>query len=485
MEDQEILCKFLECNINVHPKALEELRNFEEREFLQIVRESQEHNISVFTLEFLKKIKKKKVVVKGRKKNLYEEYDAEIKINKDKDITGRSFCAGNIENFVNLFNNRYEVLSRIFKSRQSFAGANYIEVLRRINAQEVSVVGIVNDVRETKKGHVVIELEDPSGIINALVLNKEEDLKALTREIIKDEVIGVRGRLSRDFLIVQEIEFPDVPHQREVRKSPVPLCAVFISDIHIGSTQFLEHKFTQFIRWLRGEEGNAAQRRLASRVKYIVVGGDVVDGVGIYPEQKEELSIKSIDAQYSTFYKFVEQIPEHIHIIIIPGNHDATRQAEPQPAIEREFAPELYEDSRIHMAGNPVSLELHSVRVLSYHGRSLDDIISAIPGLSYRKPAQAMVKLLKKRHLSPIYGGKVPLAPENIDYLVIEEPPEILHMGHVHTCDITSYRNTVVVNSGTFQAQTSFQKKMNLTPTPGIVPIVDLSTLKAVRMEFV
>jgi DNA polymerase II small subunit len=68
--------------------------------------------------------------------------------------------------------------------------------------------------------------------------------------------------------------------------------------------------------------------------------------------------------------------------------------------------------------------------------------------------------------------------------LVIDTIPDIMHSGHVHAFDVSSYRGTLLVNSGTWQAQTSFQANMGLEPTPSIIPIVDLSTLRVVRRNF-
>ncbi|GBE54507.1 DNA polymerase II small subunit [archaeon BMS3Bbin15] len=492
MNKTEILCRFLDCNINIHPSVLGELRQLcsSELDMSRILDITKRKGTSVVTQELLDEIKngnekKTEVIIKGRKKVTAEEYDADIKISRSKDITSKSFTSGNINNFVKFFNHRYEVLGKVLKNRQALTGSNLIEIVKNHSPSESSIIGIVNNKKETKRGHILIELEDPSGISNALILNRDEDLKKISTEIVTDEIIGLKGKYGRGLFIVNEIFFPDVPINREVRKSPDPVVAVLISDVHVGSAKFLDDVFLRFIKWLRMEEGNSSQRELASKVKYIVIGGDIVDGVGIYPEQKEELVIRDIHKQYAKFYEYLSMIPDYIEIIITPGNHDATRQAEPQPAISEDFVQEYYEDPRIHMTGNPLTAELHGVRVVSYHGRSLDDIISAIPGMSYTKPAKAMLSLLKKRHLSPIYGGKVPLAPENTDYLILEELPEILHMGHVHTFDHLTYRNTLVINSGTFQSQTSFQKKVNLQPTPGKIPVVDLQTLKIVKMEFI
>ncbi len=106
-----------------------------------------------------------------------------------------------------------------------------------------------------------------------------------------------------------------------------------------------------------------------------------------------------------------------------------------------------------------------------YHGRSLDDIISRVSRLSYEKPHDAMVELLKRRHLAPLYGERSPIAPEKDDYLVVDDVPDIVHSGHVHTYGTGFYRGVFLVNSSTWQSQTEFQKKVNLNPMPGNVAI--------------
>jgi DNA polymerase II small subunit len=124
------------------------------------------------------------------------------------------------------------------------------------------------------------------------------------------------------------------------------------------------------------------------------------------------------------------------------------------------------------------------VNFLVYHGRSLDDIIATVPNLSYDRPAAAMQVLLKSRHLAPMYGKRTALSPELRDMLVIDPVPDVFHAGHVHAIDVLDYRGTLVINSGTFQAQTPFQANMGMEPTCSIVPIVDLSTLEVLKRSF-
>ncbi|MGI0024546.1 MAG: metallophosphoesterase family protein, partial [Nitrososphaera sp.] len=179
------------------------------------------------------------------------------------------------------------------------------------------------------------------------------------------------------------------------------------------------------------------------------------------------------------------RVPKHIKIFVIPGNHDPGRRALPQPSISRnELEEQLQHLENCKMLGNPALLELNGVKVLMYHGQSLDDVIATTPGLSYAKPAEAMKVLLKARHLAPTYGARTPIAPEQEDMMVISEVPDILHSGHVHVVEMQNYKGTLIVNSGAWQRQTNFQQTMGITPTPGIGILVNLATLQPFIKDF-
>jgi DNA polymerase II small subunit len=92
--------------------------------------------------------------------------------------------------------------------------------------------------------------------------------------------------------------------------------------------------------------------------------------------------------------------------------------------------------------------------------------------------------LLKSRHLAPIYGKRTAIAPEKKDFMVIERPPDVFHAGHVHVLRCNKYKGTLIVNSGAWQGQTTFQQKMGLNPTPGILPIVNLQTSMISTIDF-
>jgi DNA polymerase II small subunit len=95
-----------------------------------------------------------------------------------------------------------------------------------------------------------------------------------------------------------------------------------------------------------------------------------------------------------------------------------------------------------------------------------------------------MEEMLQHRHLAPAYGRKTPIAPGRHDPLIIDPLPEILHTGHVHVKGITSYRGVLGINAGAWQSQTSYQKQMNVNPTPALTVVVDLQTLTRQVIDF-
>ncbi|OGS60003.1 MAG: hypothetical protein A3K59_05215 [Euryarchaeota archaeon RBG_19FT_COMBO_69_17] len=390
-----------------------------------------------------------------------------------RDITGQSTCEGTIEDFTRYFRHRFQTLGSMLRSRRELAGALDIAKAKR-STREVRIVGMVSEVRTTKNGHRILDIEDEVDRASVLL---PADSPLASEVVVSDEVLGVVGTVNdRGLLIAQSLVRPDIPVSRAFRGTSDHIRAAFMSDIHVGSRTFLEDKWSKFLTWVQdGDE-------VARSVRYLVVSGDVVDGIGVYPRQDEELAIDDIYGQYEALARHLQELPDHVTVLLIPGNHDAVRPAEPQPALPASIQ-KLF-DSNVVFAGNPSLLSLHGVRILAYHGRSMDDFVSTIPGMSYHRPLDAMKAMMRMRHLAPIYGGKTPIAPEATDHLIIEEVPDIFATGHVHSVGVEAYRGVVLVNSSTWQAQTPYQKMRNIDPLPARLPLVDLATGQAVIREF-
>ncbi len=67
---------------------------------------------------------------------------------------------------------------------------------------------------------------------------------------------------------------------------------------------------------------------------------------------------------------------------------------------------------------------------------------------------------------------------------MIDVVPDILHCGHVHTVGVSWYRDVLTINSGTWQSQTEFQKRMNLQPNPAQATVVDLASMEYRIVQF-
>jgi len=393
------------------------------------------------------------------------------------DITGRSTCVGDYDDFVHYFRDRYakirEILSRRLNSRP-------IESLGKSSTgREVSIIGMVMDVRATAKGNRVIELEDPTGMITA-VIARDSEIYEQSAQIVTDEVIGVTGTTDGNGrLFVKSLLWPDMPAQTAPLEKGSGH-ALLLSDLHVGSKYFMADAWERFMGWLNGEADDPSG--LAAQVQYLLIAGDLVDGVGIYPGQQNDLAVMDIYAQYQAAAERLNSIRKGIKVIIAPGNHDIVRQAEPQPSLPEDVQSYFRKD--MLFVGNPAWVTISGVSVLMYHGRSIDDLVLRLPGISYAAPEKAMIEMLRRRHLSPIYGSRVSIAPEQEDHYVISRPPAILHCGHVHTVGIARYKGVSVINSGTWQSQTDFQKKMNIQPVAGVAPLVDLATMKVRKLIF-
>jgi len=360
-----------------------------------------------------------------------------------------------------------------------------LEALNAPTNSKVKIIGMITDKRESKQ-RIFLRIEDTQASATVLVpSNLDNAVFERTQATLLDQVVCISAIKGRDnLLILEDVLFPEIP-QKTPRKTSEPVYAALISDLHVGSKQFMNEELNRYLLWLNGKFGDSHLRDIASHIKYVVIAGDLVDGIGVYPGQVRELAIKDIYRQYSVVSRFLEQIPDYIELIVIPGNHDASRKALPQPAIPKEYAEPVYEARKIHSLGNPSTISLHGVEVLVYHGRSLDDVVTVVPGMNYSTPEKAMKLLLQCRHLAPIYGQKTPIAPQKRDFMVIERIPDIFHAGHVHVLKYDTYRGTLIVNSGAWQKQTEYMKKMGFVPIPGIVPVVNLQTLQLTTISFV
>ena len=463
LDAQQITLRFLETSLQVHPDVVRYIQEQDEPDLIERI---------------IAQVPKDTVVVSSRhlpgmiatRDGTRFLTDPSVEV-----ISGSPGTSGSVNgtaDYLYYFRDRFTRLGGMIRSRCSAMPMEGLTRSPRYRQEECTIIGMVTDVKTTTNGHRIAELEDTSANMTVL-FRKDRPVFLDAERIIHDEVIGVKGKLSND----GQLFFADTLYRPDIRIDNVPYKsekagkAAFISDVHVGSDTFLSDCWNRFADWLSDSD-----------ISYLLIAGDLVDGIGVYPGQESELVIKNIYEQYDRFGEMVSDLPHRIKIIVSPGNHDVVRGAEPQPVIPEKFTKKFPENCQL--VENPALVNLQGVRVLMYHGRSIDDMIGLIPGASYEKSGIMMQEMLQRRHLAPAYGRKTPIAAGRSDRLIIDPLPEILHTGHVHIKSLMNYRGVLGINAGTWQSQTAFQKQMNVTPTPAQAVVVDLQTLEPETFTF-
>ena len=397
-----------------------------------------------------------------------------------------------VRDFTSYFRARYQSLQRILMQRpelqQNLVSINKISGERT----NLSIIGIVVEKRVTKNKNLMIKFEDLTGRISALarfdsgMKNRNgESIFEKASELLMDDVVGIKASGNSDMLFIQDIFFPD-SFLYEKKKFEEDFNIVFLSDMHCGSDRHLGRGFKKFLNWIDSEDS------IAKKVKYIFFSGDNVDGVGIFPGQEPLLNLKSMKEQYELLASYLNKIPKRITIFMCPGQHDATRVAEPQPIISKRYAPQLYEIENLILVTNPCLIKLleknKEFNVLMYHGASIHSFINEIRELrelkAHRCPAKAVRHMLKRRHLAPSHGEVVYIPNAEVDPLVIQEVPDVLCTGEVHRLDIETYNGSMIITGSCWQAQTSFEEKVGNIPDPCKVPILNLKTRELKVYDF-
>ncbi len=84
----------------------------------------------------------------------------------------------------------------------------------------------------------------------------------------------------------------------------------------------MEAEFIRFLNWL-----SSTDDEIVRKIKFVCIGGDLIDGIGIFPNQDRELLEMDTIKQMTHAIDLLAKIPNHIKVFIIPGNHDQGRRA--------------------------------------------------------------------------------------------------------------------------------------------------------------
>jgi len=413
-----------------------------------------------------------------------ENTEKNFKIIDAYDVTGKNLSQGSVEDFLSLFVDKYRALYDILKKRENLKPITIEEAKKESKNTEVDIIGMVLDKRTTKNGNLLLTVDDPTGRVN-IVIMENKGFEIDPKEILFDNVLGFKcSVLSKDIFIAKEIMYADLPYENTLTTTNQDSFVVILGDTHIGSKLFREEEFNDFIDWINGINVTKDDQEIISKIKYLIIAGDIVDGIGIYPKQYDELAIIDIFEQYRVFEELILKIPKDIEIFLIPGNHDAVRLSDPQPAIPEKYLPNCYKKKNIHVLGSPSWIELEGLLFLLYHGFTLTGVFGKIKDLKMDKPDLAQKELLIRRDLMPQFGEKQTFIPIEKNFLVIREVPAVFVCGHMHHHAYSKYKHCHIISTSCWQSITAFQQEMGHIPTVSKALLFNIRNQKVCIKDF-
>lgn len=401
-----------------------------------------------------------------------------------------------VNDFTLYFNKRLQYFTQLLKNRVNIDNIMRISSLKDLYStnSEVSVIGLVNEITTTNKGHYMISIEDKSGVIKCFINKDKTDLVAIVETLCLDEGIAISGKIGENIIWTDEIIIPSPPNATDLKRTENEEFILFFSDLHFGAKVFVDEAFQKMIDWLNGESSNEKLNKTAKKIKHIVIPGDIIEGIGIYPGQGKDARILSSELQYHEAARWLSQIPKHISIIIIPGNHDIVRLSEPQPKLPYDKTYALYNMENVIMLSNPSRVILFpndpsgGVEVYLYHGGSLFYYADKIKYLreigGAKKPEEVVKYLLEKRHLAPSHGATLYIPDTQNDPLVIKKMPDFFAVGHTHKLSLANYKGCTIISCGCWVEMSDYQEKMGMYPDVGKCILINTKTRKPQIINF-
>ena len=483
--------------------VLESVKNTTQRKIItREVFQDKERASNVFSAlpeQHQKKLEKLKIKL-GLKIEISKEVISEIQEGKPKQflengsnvkVLSKPTRVGKkleLKDFLNHFRDRFNEMRNFL---QESSQLNNLVSIGKIygNRQGISLIGMVTSKRVTKNKNLLFEIEDLTGRIKVVVNQNKKEIYEKAEEVALDSVVGFKGSGSREIMFVNDIIFPDATIP-ERKRSDVEEYALFIGDLHFGSKLFLEESFLKFIDYLNGKVPNTPE---VDNIKYLFILGDVVTGVGNYPNQERDLKIVDLEEQFISLARLLDKIRKDIKIIISPGNHDGVRLMEPQPLLDEKYAWPLYDLENAILTTNPSYINIGAsdsfvgFDVLTYHGFSFPYYANNVPRLMMKKamnsPDLIMKYLLRNRHLAPTYTS-AQFFPSEEDNLVIKDIPDIFVSGHTHKCAVSSYNNILLISTSSWEEETEYQRRKGNQPDFCKVPMFNLKTREIKILDF-
>ncbi len=252
----------------IHPDALKILERVDIKELehiiKQIVKEKSKQKLFLINQDDLE-------VFLGLKDDGELEHEYRILNDPSSKITS----AEGVDGYNALFTSRFSKLKKIVSNRPEAKMLKSISsVISTKSNDDMYICGLLSE-RRVERNVTKLTIDDPTGSIDTIVFDK--DLQKTAATLLTDQFVMEKISFGKNGgFIVKDVIVPDIP-EHAPNRSKTETYAVFLSDLHIGSMYFMEKELNDFILWLSSPDP------VARKIRFVLICGDIVDGVGIYP----------------------------------------------------------------------------------------------------------------------------------------------------------------------------------------------------------
>lgn len=392
----------------------------------------------------------------------YGKKDNFVKILKN--FEGKS---GKITNndFVSYFRRRFEVIRDLLLEKKNLS--NLISIRRLGSSNGVyDIVGMIYAKRITKNKNLLLEVEDLGGKAVVLVNRENKSLFERASRLELDDILVMRCSGSAKMLFLRDFEF--VGLEKVEKFGSDDAYVGFASDFHVGNRDFLEDDLRKFVAWVNGEVGDVRSREIAKKMKYLVVVGDLVEGVGVYPGQEREVLIRSVRAQYNKVGEILGKLRRDVEIIVLPGLHDAVWLGEPQPGVDKKWLGSLGELPNLRVVSNPAYVEVGGLRVFLKYG------VNKVSDLDL---------VLEKGYLPLVYGES-DFVMESGEDLVLDSQIDVFVLGGTHRARVVDKDGVLRVWTSCWKGRSDFERRRGMDVDNSRVPILNLKSREVKMLDF-
>lgn len=340
------------------------------------------------------------------------------------------------------------------------ANADSLSLSRMNDKSIVTMVGMLNTIKEGKFGSIILELEDQFGLFRAIIPSYKRELIELISNLNEDDVLLIEGTLIKSdkgfYIKASNIYLPDLEYKREDIKREDYYIAC-ISDIRFGNEDFDEDAFINFIKLINGKIDE--YKEISKKIKWLLITGDLVEGFSLMSKYKYEV-IDDLYSQYEALAALLSKIREDITIYAIPGERDSLIPVIPLQAFDQEIAEPLYKLKNLVLLEDPAFINISGYNVLMTHGYYFESFLTNFlkknnqedmtnTDLLRKALIETMNHVLKKRYLLPSIRIKG-LLPIGYDPFVITKRPDILVCGHFNIACDHSYKGCLLISNSSW-----------------------------------